>query len=38
MKQFLAHYERNKGISRDQLLYGDEIEYGLFRSRTVRRA
>ncbi|KAJ1448288.1 glutamate-cysteine ligase-domain-containing protein [Pelagophyceae sp. CCMP2097] len=29
--QFLATYERHKGIRRDELLYGDEIEYGIFR-------
>ena len=29
--QFMAHYARHAGIKKDQLMYGDEIEYGLFR-------
>ena len=29
--QFIQHYRRHETKQRDTLLYGDEIEYGLFK-------
>lgn len=31
MRQFLHVYERLKDIEQDELLWGDEIEYGIFK-------
>ena len=30
VRQFLSHYNRVKDLKGDELLWGDEIEYGIF--------
>jgi glutamate--cysteine ligase catalytic subunit len=30
VRQFVSHHERVKNLQGDELLWGDEIEYGIF--------